>query len=389
MRKKQNLFVFKKAALFLSAAILAGSLAACRGASVPVMTDSAPEQSSSRQESSSSQEASSQDAPSREESSSAASSENSAVSSSGETSSAAASSQKAVSQPSSSHAAVSIDETPVPSNAKPILTKVLVPEAPGTTQYEGGNVTLDASNAAKGYVMVKYSGGNSKIKIRISKDGGTVYTYNINARESYEVFPLTDGSGSYTVAVFENVSGTSYSQAFGQVIDVTLENSFLPFLYPNQYVNFSDSSAAVKKGAELAAKAADEKGIVTGIYDYVVKNISYDYKKASSVKSGYLPDVDSTLSTKKGICFDYAALMTAMLRAQNIPTKLVVGYTGKQYHAWISVYLEEVGWVDNAIYFDGKSWKLMDPTFASSGKSSDSIKQYISNEANYQAKYTY
>ena len=117
--------------------------------------------------------------------------------------------------------------------------------------------------------------------------------------------------------------------------------------------------------------------------------MTYDTAKASSVQSGYLPNVDLVLAQKKGICFDYAALMTAMLRSQDIPTKLVVGYTGNRYHAWINVYLEGQGWVDNIIYFDGTSWKLMDPTFASSGNQSQEIMQYIGNGANYQAKYSY
>ena len=95
------------------------------------------------------------------------------------------------------------------------------------------------------------------------------------------------------------------------------------------------------------------------------------------------------LAQKKGICFDYAALMTAMLRSQDIPTKLVVGYTGNLYHAWINVYLEGQGWVDNVIYFDGNSWKLMDPTFASSGGQSQEIMQYIGTGSNYKAKYSY
>ena len=95
------------------------------------------------------------------------------------------------------------------------------------------------------------------------------------------------------------------------------------------------------------------------------------------------------LAQKKGICFDYAALMTAMLRSQDIPTKLVVGYTGSLYHAWINVFLEGQGWVDNVIYFDGHDWKLMDPTFASSGKQSKEIMQYIGNGGNYKAKYSY
>ena len=71
-----------------------------------------------------------------------------------------------------------------------------------------------------------------------------------------------------------------------------------------------------------------------------------------------------------------------MLRSQDIPTKLVVGYTGNLYHAWINVYLEGQGWVDNIIYFDGNSWKLMDPTFASSSGQSQEIMQYIGNGSN-------
>ena len=43
------------------------------------------------------------------------------------------------------------------------------------------------------------------------------------------------------------------------------------------------------------------------VYNYVVKNVKYDDEKAQNVQSGYLPSVDETLKTKKGICFDYAA----------------------------------------------------------------------------------
>jgi hypothetical protein len=53
------------------------------------------------------------------------------------------------------------------------------------------------------------------------------------------------------------------------------------------------------------------------------------------------------------------------------------------------VYIDGVGWLDNYIYFDGTNWSLADPTFASTGGQSDSIKQYIGNGANYQQKYCY
>lgn len=97
------------------------------------------------------------------------------------------------------------------------------------------------------------------------------------------------------------------------------------------------------------------------VFDFVTKNFSYDYELAKTVQSGYLPVVDRVLEGKKGICFDYAAVMCAMLRSQNIPCKLVVGYAGTTYHAWINVYIDGVGWVDKVIYFDGESWDADGP----------------------------
>ncbi|MDE6894628.1 MAG: hypothetical protein K2P43_00370, partial [Lachnospiraceae bacterium] len=62
---------------------------------------------------------------------------------------------------------------------------------------------------------------------------------------------------------------------------------------------------------------------------------------------------------------------------------------GEAYHAWISVYLEETGWVDNIIEFHGSSWSLMDPTFAAGTGNSSSLKQFIGDGTNYVVKYYY
>lgn len=284
---------------------------------------------------------------------------------------------------------VKIDDTKVPLYSKPAGSHVRTPIASGTVTYKNDKATLDASNVSEGYIMVKYTGSVGKIKVQITKSGSETYTYDLSNSGVYEVFPLSEGSGSYQVKVFENIQGNQYSQAFSQSVDANIANPFGPFLYPNQYVNFNAGSAAVQTGAAVAATAADQIGVVTAVYNYVITNISYDTAKATSVQSGYLPNVDVILAQRTGICFDYAALMTAMLRSQDIPTKLVVGYTGNLYHAWINVYLEGQGWVDNVIYFDGNSWKLMDPTFASSGGQSQEIMQYIGNGSNYKAKYSY
>ncbi|WP_124067579.1 transglutaminase-like domain-containing protein [Clostridium sp. E02] len=284
---------------------------------------------------------------------------------------------------------VSIKDQEVPLSKKPPLTNLRIPQASGTVIYKNNDVLIDASNTNQGYVMIKYTGDSKLIRIQVIKEGGETYNYILNNRSSYEIFPLTEHSGTYTVRVLEQVRGNQYGLKVSQSLNVTLGNEFEPFLYPNKYVNFSPDSRVVKKGAELASQASDPVGIVTNIYNYVVTNITYDDALASSVQTDYIPDLDRTLTEQKGICFDYAAVMTAMLRSQNIPTKLVVGYTGSVYHAWVSIYLDGQGWVDNIIYFDGNVWKLMDPTYASSGGNDPKVKEYISNSSNYKAKFTY
>lgn len=283
---------------------------------------------------------------------------------------------------------VTIEEEQVPLASEP-KGGLKVPSAPGTVSFSSNSVTLDASNTANGYVMVRYSGKASKIKVQVVKGSGETYTYDLNARAAYEVFPLTEGNGMYTIRVLEQVQGSQYAVKFSNDLSVSLNSEFEPFLYPNQYVNFSEGSAVVQKGAQLAADADSSLGIVANVYNYIVDNFTYDKARAATVKPGYLPDIDAALAEKKGICFDYAAVMTAMLRSQNIPAKLVVGYTGSLYHAWVNVYIEGRGWVDHIIYFDGHNWELMDPTFASTGAGDTSVEQYIKDSSNYKAKYSY
>ena len=370
----------------LTAAVIAASLAGCQKEAQTVPTEAA---ATTAAETSAETEAAAETSTAAEteaaaETSTAAETETSAEMEAAETAAEAA----AETGDASGEELTEIGEGEGPLYSKPETSHVRVPAASGTKTYGNGRATVDASNINQGYVMVKYTGGKERIKVQIGK-GSTLYTYDLNARNTYEVFPFSEGSGSYSIKVFENVSGNQYAQVCSETLNVNLSDQFQPFLYPNQYVNFSEGSAAVKMGAEVAAGAADDIGVVTNVFNWVTHNISYDYAKAQNVQSGYLPDVDAVLASRKGICFDYAALMTAMLRSQDIPTKLVIGYTGSLYHAWVDVYIESVGWVDNFIYFDGQKWSLMDPTFVSSSGHSEEIKQYVGNASNYQAKYSY
>ncbi|MCR5468616.1 MAG: transglutaminase-like domain-containing protein [Lachnospiraceae bacterium] len=263
---------------------------------------------------------------------------------------------------------------------------VLTPSASGSdvSGNDEGTVSVDKSNASEGYIMVQYSGTNEKVKMQLTGSDGVTYTYNLHG--SYEVFPLTSGSGSYNVTVYENIEGDQYSTAYTTDFSVDISNEFGAYLYPNQYVNYTASSKVSSLSEELAYPANDDLEVVTNVYNYIINNFTYDYDKAATVQSGYLPVVDTTLSEKKGICFDYAAVTASLLRIQGIPTRLEIGYVGEVYHAWISIHTPETGWINGIIEFNGANWELMDPTFASTSKKP---KDFVTQSSDYSVKYVY
>ena len=233
--------------------------------------------------------------------------------------------------------------------------KSFYPQAGDKTVTDGG-ATIDVTNAGLGYIRVMCKKTTKKLKVRIALDKTTL-TYDLNGEGEFEVFPLQLGSGTYTVTVYKQASGNEYTSLLRKKIKVTIPDELSPFLCPNQYVWYTTDSVAVARAAELCEGLNDKQKCET-VFDFVRRNVMYDFFAAMSVKTGYLPDVDTTLSTGKGICFDYAALMCAMLRSQSVPCQLVIGYADKTYHAWVSVYI------------DGE-WVRYDPTFASTGAKAD------------------
>lgn len=261
--------------------------------------------------------------------------------------------------------------------------QVVIPRADGKNTIETENLSADISNLDQGYLMVRYTGDAHKLFVQLIGPDQTEYKYFMEPSQEYVTIPLTCGDGEYYLCAYENVGGEQYSPVLSQMLELELENEFGPYLCSNQYVNFTLESQAVIFGMELTEGLTEGLEKVQKIYRWVTENICYDYDKAVNVSTGYLPDIDETLRTKKGICFDYAAMMTAMLRSQGIPSKLNIGYlTGDIYHAWISVYLDETGWIDRVIEFNGTDWQMMDPTVAASSGSRE-VQETAKDSANY------
>lgn len=267
--------------------------------------------------------------------------------------------------------------------------EVLVPESPGTETLTAENITIDVSNASQGYLSISCTAGDDKKrKFRITPPNDVVYTYDLPSDGTVCYFPFSCGDGTYRIAVYENVEGSMYAAALDKSVKVTLDSPYLSFLYPNREVWFTKDTEAVSAAKEVVTPADSDLDAISEIYDYVITHVSYDWDEAETVESGYIPDVDEVLSTGKGICVDFSALMGAMLRSQRIPTRVEVGYAGDVYHAWVSTYVEDVGWVNGIIRFDGTDWSLMDATLATTESESE-YRNFVSDASNYKALYLY
>ncbi|MCI6005343.1 MAG: transglutaminase-like domain-containing protein [Blautia sp.] len=276
----------------------------------------------------------------------------------------------------------SSDEPPVY-----VPLQVLVPSADGKEVLGNPPLTLDISNKEQGYMIAQANESASSINIQMTGPDGILYTYFVSEGTD-AVIPFTGGEGSYQILCYQQVSGNKYAALCSHTLEVSLENPFLPYLYPNQYVDFTPESEACLLAQSMLPDDASDLDGLDAVYNYVISNITYDEEKAQNIEAGYLPDIDETLSSGTGICFDYAALMTAMLRARDIPCKLQIGYTSDIKHAWIDVYIRSRGWVNHAISFDGESWNRMDPTFDSNADDQKEIQVYIGDGNNYTVQFT-
>ena len=128
------------------------------------------------------------------------------------------------------------------------------------------------------------------------------------------------------------------------------------FVYKQDDVSLINGQATLwdTKTVELADEICDDcdtdEEKVNTIYNWMIHNFEYDYECEPFIQ--YF-NVRKTISTQKGICYDFAHLFAAFCRSQNIPCYVVDGTKiddAKYHHTW------------NIVYFNG-SWWNTDITF--------------------------
>ena len=216
------------------------------------------------------------------------------------------------------------------------LADIRMTERKGSDKKDG-KLTVNAGHADLGYFMAKGPKGNNRMKLTV-ESGGTKLQYDINSDGEYEVFPLQLGKATYTITLWRQVDGKKYGK-IGQIkITAKMKDELNCFLYPNQYVNYTEKTPCVLKAAELCEGMTDQAEIFRTIKAYILKNFKYDFAKSLKVanSTGVLPDIDYCWDNGKGICQDLSAMTCAMLRSQGVPARLIIGQLGSgTAHAWV------------------------------------------------------
>ena len=95
---------------------------------------------------------------------------------------------------------------------------------------------------------------------------------------------------------------------------------------------------------EICANCDTNAEKVQAIYNWMIANLEYDYDYHTLLQ--YF-DVRRTLSTRKGVCYDFANLFAALCRSQNIPCYVVDGTPydrSTEDHTWNRVYYDDCWW---------------------------------------------
>ena len=95
---------------------------------------------------------------------------------------------------------------------------------------------------------------------------------------------------------------------------------------------------------EICAGCETDEEKVQAIYNWIIHNFEYDYDYHAIIQ--YF-DIQRTLRTHKGVCYDFSNLFAALCRSQNIPCYVVDGTPydrSTASHTWNRVYYNNSWW---------------------------------------------
>jgi transglutaminase-like putative cysteine protease len=198
------------------------------------------------------------------------------------------------------------------------------------------------------------------VDLPISYGYQTIGELDVKNAENYF---FEDRDGFRTLHV--SIEGDGEEKIITIEYDVTLQNGKSnwkdetsdQYLVPEEFIDSDDDN--IVDIANTLKVDGDTYQTAKNISHYVSKTIKFDYSTKINVTT---PLASEVLENKKGVCQDYANLMTALLRASGIPAKRINGLVLNELkptsdwsssggsHAWVEFY------IDGEWYFTDPTW---------------------------------
>lgn len=205
-----------------------------------------------------------------------------------------------------------------------------------------------------GKILIGYTGLDDEAVVILEKITEDITRYKntyIVDKGTDEIASFTYGAGEYIIklGLLDKYDTSKVKILEEYRLKVEL-NDTKPFTGKGYYTKYGKEI----EGLVVSTDTESRLEFVERVYKYVKNSINYNYDLANLITSGkiiiYKPKLEDILSTQKGICLDYASLMASILKYNDIPVKVCIGYNESgDYHAWVDVYING-------------EWKVFDPT---------------------------
>jgi len=270
---------------------------------------------------------------------------------------------------------------------------------------------IDWSTANKGYIRVKVNEQLTKYTdctVRREDDSGDgQVSHWYPSVGSWSKIPLSPGKNQYIVTIDQGFGDelhdippeemdTIYRDSLQVVFAAEVENPDTLWLQSYVKCDYENAPNTCAKALELTKDCQTDAEKITAVFEYVIKNIKFDYANAEEGRKMLAPDrdlnLDHILENKKGVSEQCAVLMAGMLRSVGVSCKVIYGLAGtseaKDHHVWVTV-KPETGELDTDALKAGTDgdWIRLDPVSVSTGGSQGG--KNASNDENYSPQWCF
>mgnify|MGYP001096907391 CR=1 FL=1 len=199
-------------------------------------------------------------------------------------------------------------------------------------------------------------------KISMDNEGNVIGTFEVPANSDSQIYISGYAwveQPSYDDGI--NIPQLSYEEYLNSVKE---DSTLSKYLDSSSYWQVTDPYIQ-NKAKELIEGKISILEIIQADYTFVGDTLTYDESMADSLSESDRKGAVAALESGTGVCMEYADALTALLRAQGIPSRVAFGYSmgaKDEYldagHAWVQAWIPEYGWLSIDPTYEGANLRI-------------------------------